>query len=214
MATSSELEQRIQTLLEAALKLDPAERAAFIERATADTPSLRQEIELRLAARKAADHPTSPSVTDRDEGSTAQIGQLLGHYKVLAFLGRGGMGEVYLAQDARLGRKVALKLLPAHFTSNEKRVHRFQQEARAASALNHPNIITIHEIGQLDGRHFIAMEFIDGETLGATLRSTNFKLRATLEVAIQIASALVAAHKAGIIHRDLKTENIMVRRED
>ncbi|HEY8186956.1 MAG TPA: protein kinase, partial [Pyrinomonadaceae bacterium] len=108
----------------------------------------------------------------------------------------------------------ALKLLPSYFTRDEERVRRFQQEARAASALNHPNIITIHEIGQVEERHFIAIEFIDGETLRAPLNRSRLSLRATLDVAIQVASALVAAHKAGIVHRDIKPENIMLRRDD
>src|SRR5436190_18469903 len=146
--------------------------------------------------------------------SESLVGQTFGHYGIVGAIGEGGMGEVYLGQDTRLGRKVALKLLPAYFTTDAARVRRFQQEARAASALNHPNIITIHEIGQVNERHFIAIEFIDGETLRAPLNGARLSVRATLDVAIQIASALVAAHKAGIVHRDIKPENVMVRRDD
>jgi serine/threonine-protein kinase len=121
------------------------------------------------------------------------------------------MGEVYLAEDSRLGRKVALKLLSAEFTKDEDRVRRFQQEARAASALNHPNIITIFEIGQVDSSHFIATEFIDGETLRQRISVGQLSVRDGLEISIQIATALSAAHYAGIIHRDIKPENIMLR---
>src|SRR5947209_1571257 len=133
---------------------------------------------------------------------TLSSGTRLGPYEVLAPLGAGGMGEVYLAHDARLKRKIALKLLPAQFTQDADRVRRFEQEARAASALNHPNIITIYEIGEIDGIHFMATEFIDGQTLRQQVAGARLKLPAALEVATQVASALAAAHAAGIIHRD------------
>lgn len=132
-------------------------------------------------------------------------------YEVLAPLGAGGMGEVYLAEDTRLGRKVALKILPLKFTADEERLRRFRQEAQATSALNHPNIITIHEIGQVGELHFIATEYIAGETLRQRLAARRMKLGEALEVAIQVASALVAAHAACIVHRDIKPENIMLR---
>jgi len=138
-------------------------------------------------------------------------GTHLGPYEVISPLGAGGMGEVYLAEDLRLNRKVALKLLPAQFTQDEDRLRRFVREAKAASALNHPNIITIYEIGQLDGSHFIATEFIEGHTLREPITGERMRLGEVLEVAVQVASALAAAHKAGIIHRDIKPENIMVR---
>ena len=121
------------------------------------------------------------------------------------------MGQVYLAEDTNLKRQVALKLLPAELTANQSRLQRFKQEARAASALNHPNIITIHEIGQVDGLNFIVTEFIQGPTLRDQIATVRMDLPAVLDVAIQVASALVAAHAAGIIHRDLKPENIMLR---
>src|SRR5437763_265884 len=121
------------------------------------------------------------------------------------------MGEVYLAADRRLGRKVALKLLPTSFTQNADRLRRFEQEARAASALNHPNILTIYEIGEVAGAHFIATEFIEGETLRQYLRGAQPDVSEALRITIQIADALAAAHKAGIIHRDIKPENVMLR---
>ncbi len=137
----------------------------------------------------------------------------IAHYSVISKIGAGGMGEVYLAQDKTLDRKVALKLLPEEVVSNQERMRRFVQEAKAASALNHPNIITIYEIGETDSRHFIATEFIDGETLRRRTRHGHLKLNDLLELAIQVAGALSAAHSAGIIHRDIKPENIMVRRD-
>ena len=121
------------------------------------------------------------------------------------------MGEVYLAEDTRLGRKVALKMLPAYLTTEDERVRRFQQEARAASALNHPNIITIYEIREMDSRHFMATEFIEGETLFERLNAGRMKISDALEVAVQVAAALCAAHQAGIVHRDIKPGNIMLR---
>src|SRR5438105_5377748 len=136
----------------------------------------------------------------------------IAHYRILSQLGAGGMGEVYLAEDPRLKRKVALKLLPSRFTSDADRVRRFEQEAQAASALNHPNIITIYEIGQEHGVHYMATEFIDGQTLRQRMSNDGLSLSAALDVAIQTASALAAAHEAGIIHRDIKPENIMLRR--
>jgi len=139
------------------------------------------------------------------------VGKTISHYRITGKLGSGGMGEVYLAEDVRLGRSVALKLLPSAFTRDPDRVLRFEQEARSASALNHPNIITIHEIGEFEGAHFIVTEFIDGETLRRRMGHTRMKLRDALEVAIQVAGALAAAHSAGIVHRDIKPENIMVR---
>ncbi|HEY8227774.1 MAG TPA: protein kinase [Pyrinomonadaceae bacterium] len=137
----------------------------------------------------------------------------LSHYRIVAKLGAGGMGEVYLAEDTKLDRKVALKILPSDVASKHDRMKRFVQEAKSASALNHPNIITIYEIDETETGHFIAIEFIDGETLRKRLKSTQMKLDEVLDVAIQSASALSAAHEAGIVHRDIKPENIMLRRD-
>src|SRR5216684_3465315 len=136
----------------------------------------------------------------------------ISRYRILEKLGAGGMGEVYLAEDTRLGRKVALKLLAEELTQNRDRLSRFDQEAYAASALNHPNIITIYEMGDEGGRHFIATEFIDGVTLKKHLSSAPMDFPEVLHIAIQVAGALEEAHAAGIIHRDIKPENIMIRR--
>lgn len=140
-------------------------------------------------------------------------GTRFGRYEVVQKLGSGGMGEVYLAQDTQLRRPAALKLLPAKFTEDEGRLRRFEQEACAASALNHPNIITIHEVGEADSVHFLAMEFVDGETLRARMKRGGMTMREALDVAVQVAEALAAAHAAGIAHRDIKPENIMIRRD-
>src|SRR5437016_4663786 len=141
------------------------------------------------------------------------IGQSFGPYKILEHIGAGGMGDVYLAEDVRLGRKVALKILPVGFTRDHERVRRFQQEARSASALNHPNILTIFEIGEVDARHFIATEFIEGETLRQRMVKSHLEINEVLDVAVQVAAALTAAHQAGIAHRDIKPENIMLRQD-
>ncbi len=144
---------------------------------------------------------------------TLEIGKQFGHYKIHSPIGAGGMGEVFLAQDVELERRVALKVLPDDFAENEDRVRRFVQEARAASALNHPNILTIYEIGEREGTHFIATEFIEGETLRQRLKSSSLSLRETLDIALQIVAALNAAHAAKIVHRDIKPENIMLRED-
>ena len=137
----------------------------------------------------------------------------LGPYRIKNLLGKGGMGEVYLAEDTRLSRNVALKVLPAKFTSDPDRVARFTQEAKAASALNHPNIVTIHEIGDAGGMRYISTEFIDGETLRKRLEHGKTALQEGLDIAIQAAGALAVAHQAGIVHRDIKPDNIMLRRD-
>src|SRR5262249_7557218 len=138
-------------------------------------------------------------------------GHRLAHYQVLSLLGSGGMGEVYLAEDTRLKRRVALKILPTEFTQDQDRVLRFRQEAQSASALNHPNILMIFEIGEADSTHYIATEFIEGETLRQHLAKSRMNLREVADASIQIASALASAHSAGIIHRDIKPENVMLR---
>jgi len=138
---------------------------------------------------------------------------LISHYRIVSKIGAGGMGEVYLAQDTKLDRKVALKILPSDVAAHPDRMKRFVQEARAASSLNHPNIITIHEIGETASGYFIGTEFIDGETLRERMSRGDVELSDTLDIAVQVASALTAAHGAGIVHRDIKPENIMLRRD-
>ena len=145
--------------------------------------------------------------------STYEPGHQIQNYRIERKIGSGGMGEVYLAEDTELNRKVALKLLPPHFTVNPDRVRRFEREARAASALNHPNIVTIYEIGLSDTTHFIATEFVDGKTLRQLINEKPLTLNETLNVSMQVAEALNGAHAAGIVHRDIKPENIMIRHD-
>src|SRR6266576_2241036 len=137
----------------------------------------------------------------------------LSHYRIVSKLGAGGMGEVYLAQDTKLDRKIALKILPADLAANQDRMRRFTQEAKAAAALNHPNIATIHEIGEADGVNFIAMEFIDGDTLREKIHQERTELRKLLRFLQHAAEGLAKAHAAGIVHRDLKPDNIMITRD-
>ena len=144
-------------------------------------------------------------------GETLAVNSNISHYRIVEKIGAGGMGEVYLAQDTGLERQVALKILLAEVADDEDRVRRFVQEAKAASALNHPNILTVYEIGNFENLRFIATELIKGETLRDRLKGEPLTLQATLGVALQIAAALNAAHEAGIVHRDIKPENIMIR---
>ena len=140
-----------------------------------------------------------------------ETGTIINQYKIISPIGKGGMGEVFLAQDTKLDRKVALKILPSEFAEDKDRMSRFVREAKSASALNHPNIITIYEISESDGTHFIATEFIDGKTLNDYKKANPLNYKSALEIAIQIASALDEAHHAGIVHRDSKPDNVMIR---
>jgi serine/threonine protein kinase len=220
--------KRVDELLDAAMGLAPAERAALLEEACAGDAELRREVESLLEAHDragdfieggaleaAARHLAAEQAGEADARASAgaAAGRRFGHYQILSLLGAGGMGEVYLARDTRLGRPVALKLLPARFTDDEERVRRFEREARAASALNHPNIITIYDIGAHEGAHYIATEFVDGRTLRRHAAEARPDLQEALGLALQIADALSAAHEAGIVHRDVKPENVMVRRD-
>ena len=210
--------QQVKELFRSALEHEPEGRAAFLERACDGDDPLRREVESLLKSFEGADSfmetPVAEAAAellgDKDE---SLVGRRLGRYEVVAPLGEGGMGTVWLAKDTRLGRKVAVKLLPPHFTEDAERLRRFEREARAASSLNHPNILTIYEIGEDDGRHFIATEFIEGETLRERMAGAPMEVGEALDVAGQVASALAAAHEAGIVHRDIKPENVMVRRD-
>jgi serine/threonine protein kinase/TolB-like protein/Flp pilus assembly protein TadD len=212
--------QQINELFHSALEQERGRRAAFLAQACAGDEDLRQEVESLIASHERGESfieaPASDVAAELLAGGQTKLaaGQNIAHYRITTLLGEGGMGEVYLAEDARLGRRIALKLLPAQFTRDAERVRRFEQEARSASALNHPNIITIHEIGQTDSLHFIATEFIDGETLRQHIAGKRAKLDEVLDIATQVASALAAAHEAGIVHRDIKPENIMLRSRD
>src|SRR5438128_7495504 len=145
---------------------------------------------------------------------TIAAGAKLGRYEIRSKIGAGGMGEVYLAQDTKLDRKVALKILPSELAANQDRMRRFTQEAKAAAALTHPNIAHIYEIGESQGTHFIAMEFVDGVTLREKIHRDRTPLSRLLKYLNQVAEGLAKAHEAGIVHRDLKPENIMITRDD
>jgi serine/threonine-protein kinase len=211
--------KQIDQLLQEALERGPAERSAFLDRACGDDGELRHEVESLLGFHNRAEtfieKPPAVMAAALLEATESRVGQTIGHYEIIREIGRGGMGKVYLARDALLGRQVALKLLLPRFTEDAQRVRRLRQEARVASALNHPNIIIIYEIGEAStesgGVHFIATEFIEGRTLGALIRSGEMKIGEALEVAMQVAGALSAAHAAGVVHRDIKPENIMLR---
>lgn len=209
--------QQVEEVLQAALDCAPPERAAFLEQACAGDVELQTETTSLISAYDAAaDFIEEPAIAQDaqvilGDHSLNHIGREIGPYKIIEHLGSGGMGEVYLAQDARLDRLVALKILPAYFVSDEARLRRFQREARTASALNHPNILTIHEVGELEDLHFIATEFIDGQTIRELIAADDLSLADVLDIAVQVAGALAAAHAAGIVHRDIKPENIMRR---
>ena len=211
--------QQVKQIFQSAIELPPSARDNFISQACVNDPELRSEVESLISSHnqagdsveQAATQVAAQLVTDNQDASL--IGQSLGPYQIISSIGKGGMGEVYLAQDTRLSRRVALKLLRKEFTKDEDRLRRFKQESRAASALNHPNIVTVYEIGQTDSLHYMATEYVEGETLRRHMTGSRIKLRESLDIAIQIASALAAAHHAGIIHRDIKPENVMLRND-
>jgi serine/threonine-protein kinase len=209
--------QRINDLFHSTLEREPGERAAFLAQACAGDESLRREVEALLEAHERVDNFFDAPAMEIAAGLFAQQmipsleGRRVGHYQVLSLIGTGGMGQIFLADDTRLKRQVAIKVLPTAFTADPDRIRRFEQEAHAASSLNHPNIVTIHEVGQVEDAPFIVTEFIEGKTLRRQMAAEKMTLLEALDVAIQMASALEAAHKAGIVHRDIKPENIMLR---
>lgn len=210
--------QQIEAVFHEALGWEPAKRKQFLKEKCAGDEKLQREVEsLLLSLGEADDFIDTPPGDIAAEllgtnRTALETGQQMENYRIVRQLGSGGMGEVYLAEDIRLNRKVALKLLPLHFTVNPNRVRRFEREARAASALNHPNIVTIYEIGHSVETHFIATEFVDGKTLRQVINEKPLKLGEIFNVAIQVADALSGAHAAGIVHRDIKPENIMIHR--
>jgi serine/threonine protein kinase len=214
---SPERWQQVKELLDEALQREPQERERFLDEACAGDDELRGEVSTLLVSFNSGEsfmeRPVIGEVAEFfvEEQKRLSAGQHINHYKIISQIGAGGMGEVYLAEDTKLKRKVALKLLPAEFTNDNQRLVRFEQEARAASALNHPNIITIHEIGADGGLHFIATEYIVGQTLREKLKANRLNIGEALEISQQVTNALVAAHQASIVHRDIKPENIMIR---
>ncbi len=210
--------EEIDRMLEAALKIEPEARDDFLKRACAGDDELRCEVELLLSQGEQAEKLEVPAIAYVAEelarrAESVFAGQRIGHYLIKERIGAGGMGEVWKAWDEHLKRDVAIKILPLEFSADPDRVRRFEQEALTVSALNHPNIITIHEVGQSGPIHFIATEYVDGQTLRERLSGERLSVPAALDIAVQIASALAAAHEAGIVHRDIKPENIMLRRD-
>src|SRR6266700_2418626 len=207
----------IEEIFYAALDQKPNQVARFVDTACEGDELLRRKVEALLASRQRAGgfiETSTVGIATRiieSEQADLLVGQTFGHYKLSKRIGTGGMGEVYLATDMTAGRKAALKLLPMHFTGDAERLHRFQQEAHALVGLNHPNILTVYEIGEDHSIHYIASELIEGETLRQRLEHGPMQLSEAVDVAIQVASALVAAHETGIVHRDIKPENIMLR---
>ena len=211
--------QRVKEIFQGALERKGAEREAFLAECCDDT-DLRAEVESLLRSYEVAgsfmESPAVAQAADSLAGADQKLtaGQRVKHYQIVNLIGEGGMGEVYLAADTILGRRIALKVLPAFVKTDPDRLRRFTQEARAASRLSHPNVCVVHEIGETDdGRPFIAMEYVEGVTLRQRLKNQALKLGDVLDIAIQIAEALIAAHETGIVHRDIKPENIMIRPE-
>ncbi len=219
-----ERSKRIDEILWQAVELEGKARDEFLDRACAGDAELRREVESMLGDEEIDTgeilrHSPAAAPRWKAQSDALRAGDEVGHYRIESLIGRGGMGEVYLARHDRLGRMVALKALPAEFTADAERVRRFEQEAIAASRLNHPNIITIFEIAQAGGAYFIAAEYVEGQTLRQMMTDAKTKqprrlgVEQSLEIAIQIANALKAAHTAWIIHRDIKPENVMVRKD-
>jgi serine/threonine protein kinase/Tfp pilus assembly protein PilF len=212
--------QKIKEIFHGALDCQPDKVSAFLEAACQGDEVLRYEVDAVLTAHRHAGNfieaPVAGLATNIIEKGQAGllVGQTIGHYKISEAIGTGGMGEVYLATDIVAGRKAALKLLPLQFTGDAERLKRFQHEAHAVVGLNHPNILTVYEIGEDHSIHYIASELIEGETLRQRLTRGSMQLSEAVNVAIQVASALAAAHQAGIVHRDIKPENIMLRPDE
>ena len=218
--------ERLTELFHAALEIARDERAVFLDQVSDSDADLRRELESLLAVHEQGAYTEKPPediaaglyLAQHDNG-TAEVTSLapntrLDHYEIHSLLGKGGMGEVYLAEDMRLHRKVALKILPAAVASNQDRMRRFEQEAAAAAALNHPHIAHVYEIGESESTHFIAIEHIDGDTLRDKIHRDKAPLKKLLKYLTQVAEGLSKAHAAGIVHRDLKPDNIMITRDD
>ncbi|HYJ90692.1 MAG TPA: protein kinase [Pyrinomonadaceae bacterium] len=203
--------QRAKDIFNSALDLDVDERQEYLSAACEGDAALRKRVEDLLSSYESNFMEAPVGIADNGKDGRLPSETMLGRYEIVRLLGSGGMGEVYLAKDKQLDRKVAIKFLSQKYESSEANLKRFIQEAKAASALNHPNILTIHEIGEADGSHFIVSEFIEGKTLRQIVAGQKLQLADILDISIQVAGALSAAHSARIIHRDIKPENIIVR---
>src|SRR5262245_3310143 len=213
--------QQVSEIFEAAIRLDPNERKAFVAARCGEDLALRQEVASLIESHQNASadsfmnspaaEKAAPLLADEFESDSneprLQAGHRIGNYEVQQLLGIGGMGEVYRATDKILDRTVALKILPESVANDQRRMLRFRQEAQAVSALNQPNILTIYQFGEADHLHFMASEFVDGDTLRRAMVSRQMELPEILDIAIQVCAALDAAHEAKIVHRDIKPEN-------
>lgn len=211
--------QHLGRLFDESLGIASEQRAAWLEQACGEDTALRGEVENLLANQVESEKFLARPALDVAAALLAQnqqsslLGQTIGRYRINSLLGVGGMGEVYLAEDTQLGRPVALKVLAVELREKKEQLQRLEQEARAASALNHPNILTIYEIGEAQNLHYIAAEYVGGETLRERLERERFTVRQTLDIASQLVAALEAAHEAGIVHRDVKPENVILRKD-
>ena len=209
--------QTIEEIYRAALDQEPDKIGPFLDIACEGDEPLRRKVEALLASREQAGNFIETSAVDlatriiQNGQADSLVGHTIGHYKICERIGSGGMGEVYLATDITAGRQAAVKILPTRFAGDAGRLKRFKQEAHAIVAFNHPNILTVYEIGEDHSTHYIASELIEGETLRQRLMRGRMQLSESVDIAIQVASALTAAHQAGIVHRDIKPENIMLR---
>src|SRR5688572_27704113 len=206
----------VKQIHQAVLDRAASERTVFIDEICAGDETLRREVQSLLAYEEEAESfmelpalEVTASVWSEEEDE-ALVGRVLSHYHIVSFLGAGGMGEVYLAQDPRLDRTVALKILPADLASDPDRMQRFTREAKAASALNHPNVAIIHDVGESDGIRFIVMEHVEGQTLATKIAGRALGVGEVIDIAVQVADALDAAHSKGITHRDIKPANLML----
>ena len=209
--------QKVREVFDAALRQEPEDRQNYLNEACGDDKDLLTEVESLFSSfDESGDFMETPAVAqvaDIIDSDTKRLetGTRFGHYEIIRQIGIGGMGEVYLAKDQKLDRRVAIKILNEKFSRDESNLKRFVREAKAASALNHPNILVIHEIGESEDAHYIVSEFIEGRTLREVLTQSQMSLGEVLDISIQIASALAAAHGAHLVHRDIKPENVMVR---
>ncbi len=202
--------QQVQDLLEKVLQLTPGERSAYLDRACSADSSLRQEVETLLAHGQDASSFLQSSFSLR---VTLTPGTKLGEYEVKSLVGSGGMGEVYRARDSRLGRDVAIKVLPSTLSADSNRLRRFEQEARAAAALNHPNIMAVYQMGTHEGAPYLVSELLEGETVREQIKPGRLLVRKAIDYGLQIARGLAAAHDKGIVHRDLKPDNLFVTKD-
>lgn len=208
--------QQVKKIFQSALDIAPAERAEFLDENCSDNPSIREEVEKLLSSfdSEYLEQPAVEKLAETIVAGNLSDGQKIGNYKIGKKIGAGGMGEVFFAEDTRLNRHVAIKILPADFALDKNRVRRFELEAKATSALNHPNILTVYDIGEYKGSPFIVTELLEGEELRQLLKQGALPIRKVIDYAQQFASGLTAAHEKGIVHRDLKPENLFITNDD